>query len=125
MDLPVSEAFKPIAWRDALNPPTMVRKKIMHPQIFLVSLRHLQKSSEFSLQKSQHNLNYPSFITAMYNIQANRTHRFAEGEINGGSQVRSGSMCQSSMSLHILSAGTPGASVWPSPRQMPGPSQSP
>ena len=36
-----------------------------------------------------------------------------------------GSMCQSSASLRPLSAGTPGASVWPSPKQMPGPSQSP
>ena len=41
------------------------------------------------------------------------------------SQVKYGSMRQSSTSLRPLSAGTPGASVWPSPRQMPGPSPSP
>jgi len=40
-------------------------------------------------------------------------------------QVRYGSMCQSSTSLCPLSASTPEASVWPSPRQMPGPSPSP
>ena len=40
-------------------------------------------------------------------------------------QVRYGSMRQSSASLRPISAGTPGASVWPSPRQMPGPSSSP
>ena len=40
-------------------------------------------------------------------------------------QVRNGSMHRSSASLHPLSAGTPGASVWPSPRQMPGPSKAP
>ena len=40
-------------------------------------------------------------------------------------QVRNGSMCRSSTSLHPLSAGTPGASIWPSPRQMPSLSPSP
>ena len=40
------------------------------------------------------------------------------------SQVRYGSMCWSSASLRPLSADTPGASVWPSPRQMPGQSPS-
>ena len=43
---------------------------------------------------------------------------------NHSGQVRYGSMCQNSVSLRSLSAGTPGASVWPSPRQMPGPSPS-
>ena len=39
--------------------------------------------------------------------------------------VRCGSMRQSSGSLRPLSTSTPGASIWPSPRQMPGPSPSP
>ena len=46
-------------------------------------------------------------------------HKFIAG------QVRYGSMRWSRMSLPPLSTGTPGASVWPSPRQMPGPSPSP
>ena len=51
--------------------------------------------------------------------------RIAEEFANRSGQVRNGSMRQSSASLRPLSAGTPGASVWPPPRQMPGPSPSP
>ena len=40
-------------------------------------------------------------------------------------QVRYGSLRRNSASLHLLSAGTPGASIWPSTMQMPGPSPSP
>ena len=39
--------------------------------------------------------------------------------------IFNGSMRRSSASLHPLSAGIPGASFWPSPRQMPGPFLSP
>ena len=43
----------------------------------------------------------------------------------GPGQVRYESMRWSSTLLRPLSASTPGASVWPSPRHMPGPSPSP
>ena len=42
----------------------------------------------------------------------------------GPGQVRYGSMRWSSASLRPLSTGTPGASIWPSRRQMPGPTPS-
>ena len=59
-------------------------------------------------------------ITAGLKLQ-----RVSEIEQPQEGQVGYGSMRRSSASLHTLSAGTPGASVWPSPRKMPGPSPSP
>jgi len=40
-------------------------------------------------------------------------------------QVRYGSVHRGNASLHPLSTDTPGASMWPFPRKMPGPSPSP